>query len=137
MTIHELSKYHKIKNEMKQLEDSIRELEETVIGSSKITGMPLSISGVNSSPTERIGIKLATLKQKLTDKTEQLLDEAQKIEEYIETVDDVDIRIIISKRFLDCKTWQQVANEIHADRSTPYYRLKKYLKDNLKEETNK
>ncbi len=137
MTIHELSKYHKIKNEMKQLEDSIRELEETVIGSSKITGMPLSISGVNSSPTERIGIKLASLKQKLTDKTEQLLDEAQKIEEYIETVDDVDIRIIISKRFLDCKTWQQVANEIHADRSTPYYRLKKYLKDNLKEETNK
>ena len=136
MTIHELSKYHKIKNEMKQLEDSIRELEETVIGSSKITGMPLSISGVNSSPTERIGIKLASLKQKLTDKTEQLLDEAQKIEEYIETVDDVDIRIIISKRFLDCKTWQQVANEIHADRS-PYYRLKKYLKDNLKEETNK
>lgn len=137
MTIHELSKYHKIKNEMKQLEDSIRELEETVIGSSKITGMPLSISGVNSSPTERIGIKLATLKQKLTDKTEKLLDEAQKIEEYIETVDDADIRIIIRKRFLDCKTWQQVADEIHADRSTPYYRLKKYLKDNLKEETNK
>ena len=98
MTIHELSKYHKIKNEMKQLEDSIRELEETVIGSSKITGMPLSISGVNSSPTERIGIKLASLKQKLTDKTEKLLDEAQKIEEYIEKVDDADIRIIIRKR---------------------------------------
>ena len=137
MTIHELSKYHKIKNEMKQLEDSIRELEETVIGSSKITGMPLSISGVNSSPTERIGIKLASLKQKLTDKTEKLLDEAQKIEEYIEKVDDADIRIIIRKRFLDCKTRQQVADEIHADRSTPYYRLKKYLKDNLKEETNK
>ena len=39
MTIHELSKYHHIKNEIKQLEDSIRELEETVIGSSKITGM--------------------------------------------------------------------------------------------------
>ena len=73
------------------------------------------------------------MKQKLTDKTEKLLDEAQKVEEFIETVDDADIRIIIRKRFLDCKTWQQVADEIHADRSTPYYRLKKYLKDNVKE----
>ena len=46
-----------------------------------------------------------------------------------ETVEDADIRIIIRKRFLDCKTWQQVGNEIITDRSTPYYRLKKYLKN--------
>ena len=126
MTIKELSKYYKIKKEIKQIENNIHEVEETVISASKITGMPF-LKNNNNSPTEKIGIKLAKLKAKLLKKTEKLLDEANKIEEFIETVEDSDIRIIIQKRFLDCKTWQQVADEIMTDRSTPYYRLKKYL----------
>lgn len=127
MTIKELSKYHNIKIEIKQLEDTVEELESTIIGSSKVTGMPTTING-NSSPTERIGIKLAKLKTTLENKKDKLLDEATKIEEFLNTVEDGEIRIIIRKRFLEGKTWKEVSKDIIADRSTPYYKLKKYLK---------
>ena len=62
------------------------------------------------------------------------IDEAHKIENYIESVQDSDIRLIISKRFLNCKTWEQVGKELFTDRTTPYYKLKNYLKkENLNE----
>jgi len=133
MTIDELSKYHNIKIEIKQLNDNIEELETTIIGSSKITGMPLSTKSNNSNPTERIGLKLAKLKSKLEEKKENLLDELHEIEDFITTVDDEEIRIIIRERFINGKTWDEVAKITITDRSTPYYKLKKYLRENSKE----
>ena len=136
MTIKELSKYHNIKIEIKQLEDTVEELESTIIGSSKVTGMPATING-NSSPTERIGIKLAQLKDKIDRKKENLIDEAHKIEDFLTTVDEEEIRIIIRERFLNGKTWDEIAKKMITDRSTPYYRLKNYLKNQSKEGVNK
>lgn len=136
MTIQKLSKYHNTKIEIKQLEDTIEELESTMIGSSKITGMPHTSNG-NSSPTERIGIKLAQLKDKLLVKKENLLDEAHNIEDFLNTVEEEEIRIIIRERFLNGKTWDEIAKMIITDRSTPYYRLKNYLKRRLNNEENK
>ena len=127
MTIKELSKYHNIKIEIKQLEDTVKELELTIIGSSNITGMPITISG-NSSPTERIGIKLAQLKLKIENKKESLIDEVHKIEDFLTTVEEEEIRIIIRERFLNGKTWDDIAKGMITDRSTPYYRLKNYLR---------
>ena len=127
MTIHDLSKYHNLKIEIKQIKDNIEEIETTIIGSSKITGMPMVSSGNNSSPTERIGMKLAKLKTTLENKTDKLLDELNKIEDFLNTVDDGEIRIIIRKRFIEGKTWKEVSKDIIADRSTHYYKLKKYL----------
>ena len=127
MTIKELSKYHNIKIEIKQLEDNVRELESTIISSSRITEMPTIISE-NNSPTERIVLKLVQLKNKLVKKRESLVDEAHKIEDFLLTVDEEEIRIIIRERFLNGKTWDEVSKIIIADRSTPYYKLKNYLK---------
>lgn len=131
MTIKQLSKYHNLKVELAQIEDDIKEVEATVIGASKITGMPSSKSFNNDSPTERIGIKLAKLKDKVDKKREELLDEFDKIEHFLATVNDNEIRIIIRKRFIEGKTWQKVADETSpsSDRTTPYYQLKKYLKN--------
>jgi hypothetical protein len=127
MTIHDLSKYHNLKIEIKQIKDNIEEIETTIIGSSKIAGIPITSSSNNSNPTERIGMKLAKLKTTLGNKTDKLLDELNKIEDFLNTVDDGEIRIIIRKRFIEGKTWKEVSKDIIADRSTPYYKLKKYL----------
>ena len=111
MTIHELSKYYNLKIEIQQIKDNIEEIETTIIGSSKITGMPMMSSGNNSNPTERIGIKLAKLKTTLENKKDKLLDEATKIEEFLNTVKDGEIRIIIRKRFLEGKTWKEAKGQ--------------------------
>ena len=51
MTKKELSKYYYLSLEIKDLEDRIESINETTIGSSKITGMP--IAHRNESPIER------------------------------------------------------------------------------------
>ena len=115
MTIKELSKYHNVKVEIQQLKDNIEEIETTIIGSSKITGMPISADVGNNNPTEKIGIKLAQLKQKLESKKDKLLDELNKIEDFLNTVEDGEIRIIIRKRFLEGKTWKEVSKDTEED----------------------
>lgn len=133
MTIKELSKYYNTKQEIIQIQESITEIESTIISSSKMTGMPISKNG-NSNITERIGIKLINLKQSLSSKCEKLIDEYQKIEDYTDTVLDSEVRVIIRKRFLDGKTWNVIGDELSMDRSTPYYKLTKYLERENKNE---
>lgn len=136
MTIQDLSKYYKLKIEIQQIKDNIKEIEATIIGSSKITGMPTSGNN-NSNPTEKIGMKLSSLTSSLEVKKDKLLDEFNKIENFLDSVEDNEIRIIIRKRFLEGKTWQNVGKEIIADRSTPYYKLIKYLKRRSADEKSK
>lgn len=128
MTIKELSKYRNLKIEILQMKDRIIELEQTSINLSQITGMPFS-SGNISNPTERVALKLAKLKNKLIKKMEKLVDKEIKIEDFLESVDDDNIRIIIRKRFFEGKSWAIVGKELNFDRTTPYYHLKKYLKE--------
>lgn len=128
MTIKELSKYNDLKNEIKQLEDNIKEIEATVIGSSKITDKPIVSTNNNDNPTERIAIKLLRLRKKLSHKKEKLIAYFNEIEDSLDTIEDGQIRIIIRKRFLEGKTWSVISKELVTDRSTPYYRLQKYLK---------
>lgn len=127
MTIRELSKYHSLKTEIKEIEENIIELERNVISSSKITGISVSKGNFVGNPTEKFATKLIKIKNKLENKKEELVDELNKIESFLETVEDNEIRIIIRKRFLKGKSWQKIGEEINTDRSTPYYKLKKYL----------
>lgn len=139
MTIKELSKYHSIKIEVEQIKIQIKEVEETIIGSSKIKDVVTSTL-TTSNPTEKVSLKMAKLRDKLISKQEELIDEAHKIEDYISTVDDEEVRIIVRERFLNCSTWEQIAKKLITDRSTPYYKLKNYLKErkdlDVKDKTN-
>lgn len=128
MTIKELSEYRDLKVEILQLQDRITELEQTIISSSKITGMPFG-GGTTSNPTERLGLKLAKLKTNLLKQMEELIDKETKIEDFLETVEDTIVRIIIRKRFFDGKSWNDIGHELNFERTTPYYHLKKYLKE--------
>lgn len=132
MTIKELSKYQDIKKEINQISDNLKELLETSISSSKLTGMPTSKSLIGN-PTESIVLKRAKLKQLLEQKKSKLLDEQIKIEKFLEDVEDSTIRIIIRERFINGKNWHQIGKELNFDRTTPYYHLKKYLKIHNKE----
>lgn len=131
MTIKELSKYHNIKLEIEQLESAIKELENTVIGSTKITDIP-STHNVES-PVEIVASRILKLKEKLSAKRENGINEYEKIEMFLDSVSDINIRIIIRKRFLEGKSWDTVGKEIHADRTTAYYRLMNYLNKVKKE----
>ena len=88
MTKKELSKYYYLSLEIKDLEDRIESINETTIGSSKITGMPIVHS--NESPIERKVELLIRLKDKLEKRKIQALEEMEKIEKYITTINNIE-----------------------------------------------
>lgn len=132
MTIRTLSRYYFIRKEIEQLREQLEELNNSVIGSPTISGMPSSHS--NSSPVEQLIIKKNKLEEKLLRKTNELVEEQEYIENYLETIDDSRIRIIMRERFINCKTWEEIGKAMYFDRTTPYYAVKKYLKGNNKDE---
>ncbi len=132
MTIQELSRYHAITIEIEQITKNLKELENTVISSKELNGMPKALN-ITGSSVESLLLKKEKLENLLNEKKELLLDEHLKIENFLKTVQDDNIRIIIRSRFIDGKNWHDIAKSLNFDRTTPYYQLKKYL-ESIKDE---
>ena len=127
MTLKQLSKYHDVKIELDDLSNRIKELELTLIKTTKIDENKVDTTFVNGSPTERIVIKINDLKTKYSNKQIDLIDELSKIEDYLDTIDDNEVRTIMRKRFIDLMTWEQIAEQMHYSNPVVYYKVKNYL----------
>ena len=119
-----LNKVYWLKKEIEQITDQIKEL--TFYQGASISGAP-SGSHSNTSPIERYVIKKERLMEKLQRKFDELVTEVQRIEEYIESIDDAEIRVIARKRFIENKDWQVIGDEMYMDRTTVSRKMKKYL----------
>ena len=107
-----------------QIENQIKEL--TVLSAVSMSGMP---SGKKvSSPVERFHERLEQLTEKLQRKCEEILVETERIEAYIENIEDAEVRVIARMRFIENKTYQEIGDELFLDKSTAYKKLDKYLK---------
>jgi hypothetical protein len=126
MTKRELSKYYYLSLEIKDLEERIIHLHETAIGSSKITGMPMVHS--NESPIEKRVELIVRLSDKLKRRQKQAFEEMEKIEQYISTIEDIEIRLIFSKRYLDFKDWVTIADEMFMSERTVQRKHSNWLK---------
>lgn len=126
MTIEKLASYSHLKKEIEQIDSTIYEIEKTVIGSSKLSEVSI-FSGKISNPTEQIGIKLSKLKDKLNLKKEELLIKLDEIEVFLSTVTDLEVSTIIRIKYINCKSWNDVAKELFIDRTTAYKKVKSYL----------
>lgn len=127
MTIRELSNYYYISQDIETLEDLIKELEASIIKSPNLTGMPPS--GKVSKPVEELTTKVIEKKEKLEKKKQNLLEERNKICDFIESIEDSLIRQIVIKRFLQLESWEQIGEEVYLSRTTSYKKLKRYLED--------
>lgn len=128
MTIDELSKYYYVSKNITKIKQRIEELNSAIISTSKTTSTKID-STTNNDPTGNIAIKLVEL-TKLYDKEYlNLVDEELKIVSFLQTIKDEDIKYIIRSRFLELKSWNEIAKEITYSRTAPYNKLKKYLKE--------
>ena len=57
---------------------------------------------------------------------EEYINEKESIEEYIETIEDAEIRVIARARYIENKTFEQIGKELHMDRTTAYKKLKRH-----------
>ncbi len=126
MTIKDLSKYHILKLEIEQIKSSLEELTKTSVGSPNFTGLPSS-KGKTNNLVETTVLKREKIYKLLSEKESMLIDELRNIEEFLKSVDDGVIRVIIRERFINGTTWNDIAKKLNFERTTPYYQLKKYL----------
>ena len=118
-----LNKLYWLKKEIEQIEMQIKEL--TVLSAMAMNGMPSGNSV--SSPVERFYDRLEKLRTKLQTKLNEYVTEKEHIEEYIESIEDPEIRVIARLRFIDNEDYQTIGNEMFMDRTTVYKKLKKYF----------
>lgn len=127
----ELSKYYYLSIEIKDLEERIQEVRNKSVGVSRITGMPFS--GGKSNPVEQRAELLIKLENQLEAKKTKAIKKLMILEEYISTIDDSEIRVIFTKRYIELKKWDTIAKEMFMSERTVYRRHSKYLKSERKE----
>ena len=121
-----LNKLYWLKKEIEQLEMQIKEL--TILSAMAMSGMPSG--NTVSSPVEKFYDRLEKLRNKLQAKLNEYVTEKERIEEYIENIEDAEIRVIARLRFIDNKDYQTIGNDMFMDRTTAYKKLKKYFERN-------
>jgi predicted DNA-binding protein len=118
-----LNKLYWLKKEIEQIEMQIKEL--TILSAMAMNGMPSGNSV--SSPVEKFYDRLDKLRAKLQAKLNEYITEKERIEEYIENIEDPEIRVIARLRFIDNQDFQTIGNEMFMDRTTAYRKLKNYF----------
>lgn len=130
MDIKELNKLYYKKKNIEALEEELAELNN--LSSAPLTD---SIKGNNvSKPTEKYVLRKNRILEKLNKARDKYLEEYERINDFINTIEDEEIKLIAYLRFIKLKDWYYIAEEISPenkmlDRTTPRKKLKRYLND--------
>lgn len=117
MTLKELNKLFYIQRDLKHLEDALAELNN--LGSANITGMPRG--NEVSDPTLNFAIKKERILKKLVKTQVKYLTEYEKINDFIESIEDAEIKLIARMRFIKHLDWFDIAEEISPINKTTHW----------------
>ena len=124
MRSEELNELYWLNIEIKDLENRLKELEESAGVSSAKLGDGIHGSDI-SNPVEKVAIKKMQLKKRLA---EVML--------LVKTIPDSQLRTIVRLRNIDLMTWQEIGDVLGLDRktvSTKYNNFIKKLKKRIEE----
>ncbi|MGN0533017.1 MAG: hypothetical protein ACI4IK_01545 [Eubacterium sp.] len=126
MTEKELNKLYWIEKRIKKLEARIKELEDEIgIRGVGFDGMPHG-TGV-SSPVEALVIKKCDLLGDLQKELLIKIGEERRIRNYISTVEDEEVKLIMEMRFINLMSWFEIGEKMHLDRTSVSKKMRKYL----------
>ena len=129
MSIKELSNLYYLSKEIKQLEEELEEITE--IGASVIDGMPHGTG--TGDKVQQLVLKRQSLIEQIVRKQTKYIDEKSRMEHFIDNIEDSKVRFIAHLRFIDFKSWYEIADEITPEnkklvnRNAPYMLLKRYF----------
>lgn len=141
MTREKLNQYRALLREQTKLEEKINRLYE------QIERLPAVMDKVEASqkdyPYIRIHIPVKAAPPKEVKKLEERIREHEKhkekidalleeIEAYIRSIPDSEDRQIFEMKFLDCKSYREIGEELSMDLSTVAKRIEKQLSKNSK-----
>lgn len=111
MTKTQLKNYMNLRNEVKQIEERLKEYEfkRSSVKSQLITGLPSS-HGTGKNTAEIAVLSFIDLENEYAQKIAKLNAEIMQIEKAITTLDDSAERQLMRARYIDGKTWEEVCN---------------------------
>lgn len=132
MTERELMSLIYIQARINRISERLLALEdEDGLGSMNMDGMPHSKTPGN--PVERMALARVALHEKLLCLKAELAEKELVIMEYINSVEQEDVKLIMEMRYIDAMYWQDIAVEWeertgkYADRTTLAKKVEKYL----------
>lgn len=131
----ELSQLKPIIKEIEYLKkqlDAAEQLVETRITTDSVSGSSpdwpyvkhtIRISGVDIKDYER---KVKRLRNSLKRRIEELMDKVTEMQEYIASVDDPEVRLILQCRFVNGMTWEQLEAETEIPMTTAKRKFRRW-----------
>ena len=129
MTKDMLQQYMSLQAEIKELEEEIERnkivVSDTVSGSSDVWPYTQHSVMVKGLPGE-----VYTLNAILSKRSKRLQEQRKEIERFLDSIEDSQIRRIIKLKYIEGKTWQQVANRLgYQDEGSPRKKIDSLFKD--------
>lgn len=139
MTKQELAKYPPLKRRAEKLKEDIYELQckdiDSVSGKVKgsmrehpYTERRFSVQMTVPEEAEKIRRQIADKQQEL----EEIKEEMQRIEEFIDGIEDVHIKTIFEYRYLEGLSQKEVGEKVGLDRSRISRKIDNYIKTHTK-----
>lgn len=114
MTLSELSRYFKLQSKQQRNQLMLESLQDKAhtgaLGAQVITGMPHA-PGVRDTVGDLV-VEIEDVKGEIERLGIEMDQAEQEISSYIETIPDIQTRLIFRLRFLRCMTWDEVADTI-------------------------
>lgn len=109
MTVREMSQLYYLNREIEHLQHQLEELECLAEGTTQvITGMPHG--GGTSDKVGRYAVRIADLRSMIDNRKARCWDELSRLNAYIDGVEDSLTRQILTLRYVNGLSWQQVAD---------------------------
>lgn len=127
MTEKELSQLYFLKIEIKTIENEIENYDKSGIQASGFGAE--GGNRMKGSITEKVALERVELKESLEVAKGKAEMELHKLEAYINSVDDSEIRLIMRLRHIEGCNWEQIGRRLHMHYTTVIRRYRKYLKE--------
>lgn len=117
ITKEELSQIHWLNKEIAMWQQKLERLEsQSLVKGQQITGMPFGGSKSMSKVEDR-AVMLEEIRERIRNLQDRAEREQVRILKYIESIEDCFIRQIIQYRFLELKSWKEVAEKLGGNNS--------------------
>ena len=106
---------HRINSDIEEMA-RLREMASSV--SSPVFGDKIQTSRNTNPPYVRCIEKIMALEKRINDEIDTLVDLKEQIRGVIDKVADTDERMVLRYRYIHNYTWEQIGDELNADKST-------------------
>ena len=132
MTEKDLKQLFFLKKEIEKIKEEIEALGCQTLSIPIWDGMPKGKGGT-SDKVGQVATETAYLKDQLERKLKESYIQRNRIEQFLDSIEDREIRLIFRLRHVNCMNWRAIGKELGYDHSVVFRKHKNYLQQKQQE----